>query len=220
MMTQINRQFVEAAEKYTVGDIDFDTFVAMTDKTRRAWVRKLRARLSPIPAWLTEDDTAQDYLVVLYERSLKYQSEKSSPANYMHFGLKNVTRTIQSARGVEQHRRKGPPKFEIVYGLSPRGDWGDSLDASVPGPESEIIRRDYYRILKGLCKTKAQLAVVCALEKTGGSLQDAANELYVDPKTREIWSLNSEKEARLVVHNTVNNFITKHSGKKKYLANV
>jgi len=193
--------FAQAAEALHQGEIDFESFAKSTVETRRAWVARVRRKLEPIPVWYSEEDSEQDYLLTLYERMARFDPEMSKAGDYCHFGLKMVVREIQSARGVEKHRRKGPARFERTF--TALGIESLPEESSDRDPESESIRAEYYAILKGLCETRSQLAAVCALESSGGNLRAAAAHLYSDHDLRLACRLDSEKEARRAITRAV-----------------
>lgn len=204
-----------AAAAYHEGEIDFAEFAGRTERQRKRWVGRLRERLQPIPVWHSQEDSDQDFLTTLFVRGQRYDPAFSKPGGYFHFGLKSVSKVVQKARGVEQHRRTGSPMFERTFSAA-----GFAGPPEVPDPSKEsdveraILRKQYYEILRGLCLTTKQLAVVCALQAGGGSLAGATAHLYSDLDLRRDLRLLSEEHATSTVNRVVRELIATY-GKKE-----
>lgn len=129
----------------------------------------------PMPIWLGAEDSEQDFWVVWCESARHRDVSKFSPTMASH----EVGKRIQKARGVEQHRRTGSARFDLAFaslGLSEAPDAPDDRS-----PEAAAVRAQYYEILRGLCDSEEQLAVISALEAGGGSLAGATALLTSDP---------------------------------------
>jgi len=196
----------EATDSYSEGRIDFAEFAERTRAERARWVGSVRRKLSPIPAWLGQEDSEQDFLVELFLRAKNFDPSLSDSGPYFRFGIHNVGKRVQKARGVEQHRRKSAARFELPTSLFEVDPGDDAVDGR-RDPESAVARAQYYEVLRGLCETKAQLAVVRALEAGGGSLAGATARLYSDRDLRVDLRLDSEKRAVAVIVRVVDELI-------------
>jgi hypothetical protein len=203
---EMNGNWSDASAAHHEGAIDFAEFARRTERERRGWVGKLRRQLEPIPVWHGAEDSAQDFLVDLFVRTKTFEPSCSSAGGYFHFAVKAVGKRIQKARGVEQHRRMGSPRFERVVSAVYPEDPPEVPD-SAADLERAFLRKQYYEILCGLCDTPKQLAVVCALRACGGSLAGATAHIYADPDVRRDLRLGSEREATATINRVVDELI-------------
>lgn len=195
-----------ATTAYHEGRINFGEFAARTAKERQNWVGNIRRRLSPIPVWHAPEDSEQDFLLDTFIRAKKFDPARSTSGGFFRFGVRDtVGKRIQDARGVEKHRRRSEPRYEITN--AQLGGVVDATDDS-KNAEQEVLRSEYYEILRGLCDTPKQLAIICALQATGGSLAGATTHLYSDPTFRITHRISSEREVTLAIDHVVDELIS------------
>lgn len=199
--------FNEVADAYTSGSITFQTFAEKTSPHRVSTANRLYKNLSPIPQWYTVEDIEQDYLSAMHHAAKNYKPELYKSGPYLRYSVKVVIKQVQRARGVDRRTRKGPPKFERTF-TSLGVDMIDGEGTSEH--ESRLLRKEYYVLLKKLCKTPTELAVINALEISGGTLLDAASTLYETEELRTSASVKSEAQSRKVINEVVQTLVAKY----------
>jgi len=209
----IDNNWGSAASSYHAGEIDFSQFESRTRRERERWIDGARRKLSPIPVWHAKEDSDQDFLLDLYLRGRTFDPARASAGGYFRHGIHNVGKRIQKARGVEQHRRTGAPRFEKTFTALGLDD-APEVESSSENAERSALRSEYYEILRALCETEEQLAAVCALQAGGGSLAGATARLYEDPDLRRRLRLPTRRRAASLIDRTVSELIAAY-GKKE-----
>jgi hypothetical protein len=216
----MDEKFEEASRALVAGEIGFTQFAKTTHGTRQRWVRGMRRKLGPIPAWHADEDSEQDFLLAIYEN--REVPDGYPPGTYFRLGMRKVDKKIQKARGVEQHRRVGKAVFELPFSsLIRANDLGEELEPAwlaLPVPETQerdIARTEYYAVLKQLCTTQMQRAAVLAMEETNGSLSAAAAYMFADTGSCLVCRLDSEEHAARIILRVVDELIETYGEEKE-----
>lgn len=180
--------FAEAARDACDGKIDGGELVKRTDRWVRRKARYFERMLGTVPAWLGREDLEQELRVQLVLHLSRFdglRAKSASPEAYLSFSTrKRVQKIVQRAQGLEQHRRSGRARFEIAVGdtACPDGPTTFQVDAGAD-PHAEVDRAERYGVLRGLCDTEGELAVIGALEVSGGEEDAAADWLWADKRS-------------------------------------
>jgi len=209
----LKNKWGEATAAYHAGAIDFAQFERTTRADRKKWVGSARWRLRPIPVWHAKEDSEQDFLLTLFLKRSTFDPERSTAGGYFRHGIYDVGKKIQKARGVEQHRRSGPAMFERTFASLAIESHVDLSPATDATGEKAAIRSEYYEILRALCDTGEQLAVVCALQACGGTLAGATGHLFGDRHLRRRFGISSLRQATEMVDRVVDELVAAY-GKK------
>lgn len=194
-------EYGEAAREVCAGRMAFAEFAKRTDRRWSCWAGRLMRQWGSLPAWLGEEDLHQELLTEVWRSTKRYDKRRSIDAGaYVQFAAtKSVAKIVHRARGVEQHRRHGPSRHELAFGdLSEVDRVSEQLSA-----DEALVRLEQYKILRALCETRDQLAVITALEVSGGTLEAAAAYLYADADARFVCELVSEEHAASTINRVV-----------------
>jgi len=204
-MTTSKTWGVVSAE-YADGRIDFAEFARRTERDRSGFVNRIHRQLDPIPSWHGAEDTSQDFLLEVWLGEKKYDPAKSRAGKYFRWHVKGAMKRVQKARGVEQHRRSGQPRFERPMAMT-ESETSLLIDGA-PDAEWMTARTQYYSILMQLCTTQRQRVVIAALEMRGGDL-DAASVAIVQAERsiRRRLGVRTCSDARRLVKRVVDELI-------------
>lgn len=202
--------FEGAARALKRGEIDFEEFVRRTSR----WVERKSAWLmrksGATPGWLAIEDVEQTIRMHLWRAFLCYDAGRAEGATtidrYLSFSATKTThKMIKRAQAVNQHTRSGPSAFELLGSedtISREVDLGLEAEA-----ESELVRRQCYEVLRGLCDSLEERRAIDALEKGGGDLWAAAGELWEDRDARLDCEVVCEDHAASVIKRTVRRLV-------------
>jgi hypothetical protein len=185
-------RLAKSARELRDGNIGIDAFIAGAS----GWTRGQSARLMKVPggvpSWLGREDLEQELRIQLWQCSQKYDESRGMPeAWFMSFSARHVVQKIVSkARGIEQHRRTGCVRFDIVI---------DPQKSSVLNAPIEADAHDRFDRLERYSRVKnasgrVHRAVLDALEKSY-SPEQAAMDIWLDRSL----GIKSPKKARAIV---------------------
>lgn len=215
----MDQKFEESARAYAAGEIQFHEFAQATQRQRARWVKSMRRKLWPIPAWHAQADSEQDFLLAIWQQ--REVPEGYTPGMYFRLGLRQTDKKVQKARGVEQHRRMGKARYERVFSSFARvDDDGQEQERVFDVPveetqEREAARAEYYAILIQLCTTSMQRAAVRALELTGGGLAAAAAYMFTDKDSCLVCKLDSEEHAARIITRVVDELVQMYGNEQQ-----
>lgn len=202
--------YADAVREYYAGRMEFGEFAKHTAPRWGFWARKLSKAWGRLPCWLAQEDLEQELLIEAWRHSKTYDPKKAEAGSYAQFSAaKAVSKKIHKARGVEQHRRSGPSRFELTFSSLGDGESFPVFDAQDSSPQDGGLERaQCYAVLMDLCATSPkQRAVVRALERTQGSLHGAALYLYADLDARLACRLVNEEHAVSVINRVVSRLV-------------
>lgn len=194
------------------GDIDFGEFAKQTAPWWGGRATKM-ARWYALPGWFERDDIRQELLLLAWLALEKYDAKRGTHlGGYLDWSAcKGTLKRLHKVRGVNQHRRRGPSRFEVamsrlpektVEKIEPTYDpWQERSD-----PET-VETRD---ILSGICEDHVERFVVEAVVGAD-ELAEAGRRLYADPRARLCCALRGEAHARNVVSSVVEKISGRYS---------
>jgi hypothetical protein len=195
-------------------EIDFDEFVKRTASWWRMRAGCLVKRYV-LPQWFDVQDANQELLLWAWTAVYQYDPSRGTQlGRYVDWNaMKRTVKTMQKVRGVEQHRRRGAPRFEIPMNRFPE----DKLPPDPvfePCSEQAAQREEEFRILFGLCETAEEHAVVAALDG-GGEVEEIAERLFSVTLSRMSCCLVDEGHARSVVYKVLRGLAKKYHHTKE-----
>lgn len=203
--------FEGAARALGCGEIGFEEFLRRTEKWTGAKARWLMRRFGSVPVWLGREDLEQLVRLHLWRASQKFDSKReraTSIDRYLAFGAsKAAQKQVKRAQGVNQHTRLGPSRFEILGTVACAGEAIAEIPERTPSVQDRIERQQNYEILRALCATRSQKLALRALERNGGEMIPAAEELWQDLDARLACRLVNEQHAAKLVRRTVRRLV-------------
>ncbi len=199
------RALARAAKAVRDGDIDGDEFVRRTDEWARRVTAGMLRRYRALPTWLSREDLEQEVRLRSWLHLGRYDEERSQVApidRFVSFATRrSAEKLLMRAQGIDQHTRKGHPRFEPCYG-SPADldEIGRSPMAEDDLPDEIAARSERFEVLTALCNTIEEQHAVRAIERArGGDFEEAGRALYADRDARLDCGLMSEEHGARVV---------------------
>jgi len=180
------------------GSVTFEQFVRGTAPAWRGRAHAI-ARSFRLPTWMTAEDLYQELLFFAWKAVGKFDAARGCPAwSFVSFAaIKATIKVAHKARGAEQHRRKGPSRFEApMSSLAKAGE--EAGDVEIPVEDGQEEALDLRRAI-------ARLPFQDVLRAYAGArdADAAADEIYDDCRERLRYRWQSREHARADVRGIV-----------------
>lgn len=205
----MRHNFKDAARDAHAGSVGFDEFARRTSGRWKWWAGKF-AKDYKLPAWFGMADVEQELLISAWQAFERFDPARGiEPARYVEWNaVRKATKTLSKARGVEQHRRKGPGRPEVLectlaYGLPETAEEKSEVDG----------RWEKYEIVALLGQTENERLALQALANEG-SAEAAGSAIYADPAIRLACELGCERAAVRFVTRAIDSVATRFGHKE------